>query len=124
MAFCLAWSTTSEAKWWPSRKGRPYLRIRMSASSCEAVQSLFSSSSARSRLITRAFSTRSRSFSVLMPAATIAVFWSTSFGSDMPGVMLWVWITGPSASVIAVEASLRVELSRPGLRFCGMALDT
>ncbi len=28
------------------------------------------------------------------------------------------------ASVMAVDASLRVEFSRPGLRFCGMALDT
>ena len=59
-----------------------------------------------------------------MPASTMAEFCFTSLGSLMPGVMLCVCTTGPMASVTAVDASLRVSLSRPGLRFCGMALDT
>ncbi|MNV94491.1 hypothetical protein D3C71_1892950 [compost metagenome] len=54
----------------------------------------------------------------------MAEFCFTSLGSLMPGVMLCVWITGPIASVTAVDASLRVSFNRPGLRFCGMALDT
>ncbi|MOA55755.1 hypothetical protein D3C78_1795990 [compost metagenome] len=71
-----------------------------------------------------AFSTRSQRLSAEMPLSTMAEFCFTSLGSLMPGVMLWVCMIGPMASVTAVDASLRVSLSRPGLRFCGMALDT
>ncbi|MNI06578.1 hypothetical protein D3C73_595640 [compost metagenome] len=74
--------------------------------------------------MTMAFNTRSQRLSAEMALSTIAEFCFTSLGSLMPGVMLCVWMTGPIASVTAVEASLRVSFSKPGLRFCGMALDT
>ena len=45
-------------------------------------------------------------------------------GDTWPGVTPDRLDAGTLASVTAVDASLRVLLSRPGLRFCGMALDT
>ena len=59
-----------------------------------------------------------------MAPRTIETLARTSFGSLMPGGMLCAWIAAPIARVSAVEASRRVLLSRPGLRFCGMALET
>ena len=105
------------------RKGSPHLRISTSASSCDAVQSLFSPCSARSGLITSELRMRSQPRSTVAALATNSRPGATAFGSLMPGGMLWAWITMPTACEMAAEAWRRVALSRPGLRFCGMALD-
>ncbi|CAM3053455.1 hypothetical protein PANO111632_00165 [Paracoccus nototheniae] len=51
-----------------------------------------------------------------MPASTIAVLSAAPLGSGMPGVMLWVWMTGPIASAIACEAAqaLSTNAGNPG----------
>jgi hypothetical protein len=60
----------------------------------------------------------------LVALSVMALLTLAPFASGMPGGMLCALKTGPIANDRAVEASSRVPFSRPGLRFCGMALET
>ena len=42
----------------------------------------------------------------------------------MPGGMLCALMTRPKPSVTTIDACARVSFSKPGLRFCGIALET
>ncbi len=74
--------------------------------------------------MTRAFERPVPEFEQRVAPASTAALSRTVLASLMPGGMLWAWIARPIPSDTTREASARVSLRRPGLRFCGIAEET
>ena len=115
--------TRELAKRCPMRKGIAKRRIRMSASSWEAVQSEFNSSKAREASIFNSARTLPKASMTWQASSNNSPVMAKSLPSYMPGIRLCRRQTSLCVSESTWLASRRMSINDPGLRFCGMALE-